>query len=305
MKRFAGLLIAIVCLAVPAVSSAATFTVNTTADGPVVGTCAAAETCTLRDALAAAEGSTDAEDTVAVPAGTYTLSAGELALETTGAVTIAGAGARRTTVDGAGASRVFSLLTGSGELDATFSGLTITGGAETTAGADAGDGGGILFGNGGNELTLRGVAVTGNTTTLNGGGIAAPLESGIAKTLTIDGSTIAGNRVAGGAGIGLGGGVYVTGSLSMTNTTVVGNAIENGLAANEGGGVVAGRAPGPNRPRPGSSTPTSSATRWSPVPAAASRCTTRPRSPAALRRSPTRSSPATPQRARAPTAGEP
>jgi predicted outer membrane repeat protein len=240
VKRLLAVMVGTVCLVLPAAGSAATFSVNSTADGPVVGTCAAGETCTLRDAFSAAAASADAEDTIAVPEGTYTLSSGELAIETAGTVNILGAGARRTIVNGAGASRVFSLRAATGALDATISGLTVTGGAETTAGAEVGDGGGILLGEGGNELTLRGVAVTGNTATVNGGGIAAPLESGVPKAVTIEDSTISGNKIVGGAGIGLGGGVYVTGNLSMTNSTVVGNAVENAIAANEGGGVVAG-----------------------------------------------------------------
>lgn len=241
MKRLSAVLVGIVCLVLPGAASAATFTVNSTADGAVVGTCAPAETCTLRDAFAAAEASADAEDTIVVPAGTYTLSAGELAIETAGTVNIFGAGARRTIVDGAGASRVFSLRAPfGGALDATVTGLTVTGGAEALAGPEAGDGGGILFGQGGDELTLRGVVVTGNTATINGGGVAATLESGIPKTVTIEDSTVSGNKIVGGAGIGLGGGVFVTGNLSMTNSTVVGNATENTIATNEGGGVVAG-----------------------------------------------------------------
>ncbi|HVV90588.1 MAG TPA: choice-of-anchor Q domain-containing protein, partial [Solirubrobacterales bacterium] len=230
--------------ALPATSAAATFDVNTTADGPVEGTCAAGESCTLRDALAAFQSSTETEATIVIPPGHYTLTEGELALAKGGTLDLIGAGARRTVIDGAGASRVLSLqgtfVPTAATLDANISNLTITGGAETTAGEDPGDGGGVLFGGQAHELTLRQVAVTGNSATTNGGGIAAPLE-GTAKTVVVEDSTVADNKIAGGAPlVGLGGGLFVTGNLTMTNTTVTGNTVENGTSLDEGGGVTAG-----------------------------------------------------------------
>ncbi|HVV90682.1 MAG TPA: choice-of-anchor Q domain-containing protein, partial [Solirubrobacterales bacterium] len=229
--------------ALPATSAAATFDVNTTADGPVEGTCAAGESCTLRDALAAFQSSTETEATIVVPPGHYTLTEGELALAKGGTLDLIGAGARRTVIDGAGASRVLSLVgtfvPTAATLDANISNLTITGGAETTAGEDPGDGGGILFGENTEELTLHQVAVAGNSATTNGGGVAAPLE-GTAKTVVVEDSTIADNKIAGGAVVGLGGGLFVTGNLTMTNTTVTGNTVENGTSLDEGGGVTAG-----------------------------------------------------------------
>jgi hypothetical protein len=243
LKRLLLFAIAVLCLAFPASGLGATFTVNSTADGPATGTCAAGETCTVRDAFAAAAASADPEDTVTIPAGHYTLSAGELSIVSSGTVSIAGAGARKTVIDGAGASRVISLSASSGaSLSANLSGLTVTGGAETTAGADPGDAGGILFSTGGDELTLRGVAVTGNSATTNGGGVAATFESAAPKTVVVEDSTIAGNKIAGGAVIGLGGGLFVTGNLKMVNSTVTGNSIENSAAMTEGGGVLAGPA---------------------------------------------------------------
>lgn len=235
MKRIVLSIAALLCLAVPALSAAATFTVNTTADGPVVGTCVAGETCTLRDALAVAEGSSDPENQVVLPAGDYKLTEGELELG--GPTTLAGAGARSTVIDGQGTSRVFA-TNGAPAL----SGVTVTGGNSTLAegGEFAGDGGGIfVFG----TLKLTNVAVIGNTAAMNGGGVSAPPESGNAKTVTIENSTIAGNHVAGGTAEGLGGGIYVLGNLSITNSTVTGNTAENTAALNEGGGILAGPAP--------------------------------------------------------------
>ncbi|HEX6024925.1 MAG TPA: hypothetical protein VFZ00_23240, partial [Solirubrobacter sp.] len=76
-------------LLAPASASAATFTVNVTADGT---TCNAI-TCTLRGAVAAAEANGAAEDDlVLVPAGEYVL---------TSPLTVSGT---RITIDGAGAN---------------------------------------------------------------------------------------------------------------------------------------------------------------------------------------------------------
>ena len=196
MKKIVPLVVGLLCLALPATSSAATFTVNTTADGP--GECATGGApCTLRDAIAAAARGPDAESVVIVPAGTYPLTEGELSLG--GAkIIIAGAGARSTIIDAGGESRVFRANAESTVLE----GLTVTGGAATEVLGEAltGDGGGILFGNAADGATLRNVTVTGNTAMLNGGGIAAPPESGstTGKELVVEGSTIAGNKVAGG-----------------------------------------------------------------------------------------------------------
>ena len=145
--------IGLVCLAMPASGMAATFAVNTTADGPVEGTCAAGETCTLRDALVAASTlPTEPENAVIVPAGHYVLTEGELVLE--GETTrIVGAGARSTIIDGGGASRDFYVSEGTG----VFEDLTVTAGAATELGGGPfpGDGGGVLIAEGGSAGIFR------------------------------------------------------------------------------------------------------------------------------------------------------
>jgi CSLREA domain-containing protein/uncharacterized repeat protein (TIGR01451 family) len=234
----AALLTALACVAVPAVSSAATLTVNTTADGP--GECAVAgATCTLRGALAVATEGTETANTVVVPAGTYTLSEGELLIGgfEGGTVNVIGAGARKTIVDAGGTSRVLQT-----EADTTtIEGVTFTGGAATETGGEfAGDGGGLLMGIGSELATLRDVTVSGNTAMLNGGGISAPPENTTGKSLTIESSTISGNKVSGGAVEALGGGLYVLGELKMVNSTVAGNIAESMVGLQEGGGVLAG-----------------------------------------------------------------
>jgi CSLREA domain-containing protein/uncharacterized repeat protein (TIGR01451 family) len=240
LKRIVGLVIGLLCLALPATGAAATFTVNTTADGPVVGTCAAGETCTLRDALSAASTSTvDPEDTVVVPAGQYLLTEGELEL-TGGKTVVVGSGARSTVIDAGGTSRVFDIAGGT----AIFEGLTVTGGAASAALTEPmpGDGGGMLFAEEAEGGALRRVTVSGNTATLNGGGIAAPPETTTGKVLAVEGSTISGNKVSGGVAEALGGGLYVLGELTMVNSTVTGNVAESTVGAQEGGGVLAGPA---------------------------------------------------------------
>jgi CSLREA domain-containing protein/uncharacterized repeat protein (TIGR01451 family) len=240
VKRILALVVAMLCLVIPAVSSAATFTVNTTADGPVTGTCAAGETCTLREALTAAGlQTTDPTDTVIVPAGRYVLTAGELVL-TAGTTAVVGSGARSTVIDAVGALRVFDVAGGIAE----FEDLTVSGGAATGALAETmpGDGGGILFAEAAEGGALRRVTVSGNTATLNGGGVAAPPETTTGKVLAVEGSTISGNRVSGGAVEALGGGLYVLGELTMVNSTVTGNVAESPVGLQEGGGILAGPA---------------------------------------------------------------
>src|SRR3989442_3563837 len=102
--------------------AAATFTVNDTADAvdaaPGNGSCATAGgTCTLRAAIQEANAHTGA-DTIMVPAGTYLLTIpgrGEDAavtgdLDITDDVTITGAGADSTIVDGNRIDRLFEIL---------------------------------------------------------------------------------------------------------------------------------------------------------------------------------------------------
>jgi CSLREA domain-containing protein/uncharacterized repeat protein (TIGR01451 family) len=237
-----ALLVALFCLAAPAMSSAATFTVNTTADGP--GECAVAgATCTLRGALQLATTGTETANTVILPPGTYRLSEGELPIATfTGTVSVTGAGARKTVIDAGGASRVLD----AGAESTVLEGLTITGGASTEIAGEelAGDGGGIVLNTTAERLTLRGVTVDGNTAMLNGGGVAAPPETGTmtGKNLVVEDSTISGNKISGGAGEALGGGLYVLGELVMSNSTVTGNVAESTAGLQEGGGVLAGPA---------------------------------------------------------------
>ena len=189
---------------------AATITVNTTddelnADGD----------CSLREAIQAAN--TDAAvdactagsgtDTITLPAGTYTVTiagAGEDAnatgdLDVTADLTISGAGAATTIIDGAALDRVFHIVGGTVEI----SGLTIQNGSAV-------QGGGIS--NGG-TLTLTDITVSGNN-----GGVAGGIHNRWRKTLTLSNATVTGNSAS-----DAGGGIFNQGTLTLTNVTVSGN----------------------------------------------------------------------------------
>ncbi len=214
---------------------ASTFTVDSTADAvdaiPGDGACDdGAGNCTLRAAIQEANAYAGA-DTITLPAGIYALSitgvpeggAATGDLDITDDLTVTGAGADTTVIDGGGIDRVFSVT---GSVAAEITGVTVQGGRTV------GDGGGILnFG----ALTLTLVSVSGNAADdpvvwLGGSG------GGIANrgTLTVGSSTVSNNTVGGEWGGG--GGVYNRlGDVEMVDTTVSGNTVTgaNGI----GGGI--------------------------------------------------------------------
>jgi CSLREA domain-containing protein len=195
------------------------FVVNSTADAVDAsvgdGLCATATgTCTLRAAIMETNALTG-DDAVSLPAGTYLLdvlgpnedvgATGDL--DITGNLTIQGAGAAQTIIDGNGSvvnDRVFHVT---GAFDVNVSGVTIRGGI-----ADAG--GGIITANGA-SVTLTNTAISGNSTPFgNGGGVYA--DGG---TLALINSTVSGNT----APAGVGGGLFTSGTTTLTNSTVDGN----------------------------------------------------------------------------------
>lgn len=232
-------------LFVPAVGQAATFTVNTPADTSVPGGCTTDPNCSLRDAITAASNSGDPEDVVAVPAGNYPVTEGELAPSGSGSLAIVGAGARTTVIASDGGSRVFNVQGDQVKIE----GVTITGGfaGEMAPEELAGDGGGILAYEV-DDLLLNAVNVVGNTAHKNGGGISAPPEGVNAASVTVTNSTVANNKVTGGLIEGLGGGIYVLGDLALTNTTVAGNSAESTVGMVQGGGILAALDPTATEP---------------------------------------------------------
>ena len=239
-------------------SWAATFTTNSTSDASdasvgngVCETAPGSGVCTLRAALQEANALAGA-DTINVPAGTYVLTAG--ALQIGSEVTIAGAGAATTIVDGNASSSVFR----GGGTTVNISGLTIQNGsadASTLGGGvslytgtsasltdvvvqnnSAGDGGGIYSSN--VNLTLTRVAVLNNFTKTSPMSSQFKLGGGIyhsGANLTIVDSTIRGNSAVSA------GGLFNMGTTTILNSTISGNTATNDdqtLNSGEGGGGI-------------------------------------------------------------------
>jgi CSLREA domain-containing protein len=219
MKEFWGrraasrcaLLGAILLIAAIGQATAATFVVTTSADSND-GACTVS-LCSLRDAIIAANVSGGA-DIITLPAGTYTLTiAGQNEdaaatgdLDVTGSVTINGAGAATTIIDGGAIDRVFHVLSGT----AVINNVTIRNGL-----AASGGGGGILNA-GVASLTLNTVTVTANHTGIGGAG-AGIFNNGV---LALANSTITGNGAGGGGG---GGGVNNQNTMTIASSTITGN----------------------------------------------------------------------------------
>jgi len=232
-------MVALISLSVGTVplAHAATITVNTTADE-----LNADGDCSLREAIQAAN--TDAAvdactagngaDTIDMPPGTYTLiipGAGEDAnasgdLDITADLTIIGASAATTIIDGGGLDRVFHIVGGRVEII----GLTVqNGSAIHQININAfGVGGGIY--NDGTTLTLNSSTISGNAATLWGGGIV----NGQFGTLTLNSSSISGNTGMSGAGI------YNehNATATLNNTTVSGNSASGGVGGIENFGTL-------------------------------------------------------------------
>lgn len=199
---------------------AATFTVTKTADTSD-GACDA--DCSLREAIAAANANGGGSDTITVPAGTYTLSAGQLPRVTTriiinGAGRGTGAGStiiQAGTTPGTAAHRIFEISNG-GELDLNL--LTVRhGNCQGTCfygnnNSDLGLGGAIY--NAGN-LNITETDIIDNTAQQRGGGLYS--ERGTVKILR--------SRVDANTATNDGGGIYNNGSgvLEVTDATISGN----------------------------------------------------------------------------------
>jgi uncharacterized repeat protein (TIGR01451 family) len=244
--------LALFVLAGPA--PAATFAVNDTGDAVDAnignGVCAdAANRCTLRAAIQEAN-ALAGDDTITLPAGTFTLSipnAGEdLAaagdLDITSNLTITGAGARSTIIDGGQIDRVLDVdPTGTG-VTASISGVTVrngkaagsVGGGIRNAGTltlqdcmltlnHADQNGGGIFNNG--TLAFSGGTLNGNTATTDGAGLHN------AGTATLTNVTIEGNTAT-----GKGGGISnAAGTLTLSHVTIASNAAASSPSTNGGG----------------------------------------------------------------------
>ena len=237
-------LTAAVLLAAPA--GAATYVPTTTDDG-VHGSCTPAA-CSLRDAVLAAQATPD-DDEVVLGAGTYHLTVdgrgedasarGDLdvpAADGSGGLTLRGASARATTVDGGGIDRILDVARG-GEL--RLSHLRLVGGV-----ASDDEGGGAVAVAAGGALVATDIAVVGNRATTDAGGFGGGGGVQTAGTTSLERVTLAGNAAAGDGG-GL---LQQAGSdLTLTNVTVAGNRVDTALGGDAdldavGGGLELGGA---------------------------------------------------------------
>src|SRR5437868_5847568 len=230
------------------VYAASTINVTTTADENGTGA-----SCSLREALTTANtnsnfggctGAAGGPFTISVPAGTYSLSAGELQVGTTSGanITISGAGSASTIIRqsaascASGTARVFELDPSIvGNVAVSISGVTISNGAAQ------GFGGGAILGGGTNDsLVLSNSVISNNCTT--GFFSAAGISWSPAGNLTISNTTFS-NNVSGQAGGAI---LYTTGTasasgrtLSITDSTFTGNTA--GATGSAGGAIFIGQ----------------------------------------------------------------
>lgn len=229
-------------------ASAATITVGNAGD-PATGNaarCNAANTCTLRDAIAkaAAVTGTAAGDTIVfnLPAySTITLSGSELLIDKN--LIIDGSTVADLAISGNDHSRVVEISAG---VTTTLKRLIIRNGKSsdgsgggiynrgaltlaysTVANNNAANGGGIYTDNA--SLTLTGSTISNNTARV-GGGIRS-----LSSTLKLAGGTVANNTADSGDGGGM---IIISGALILTNSMVMNNtALSGGGIANYSGTV--------------------------------------------------------------------
>ncbi len=195
-----------------------------------------------------------AGETIALPAGIYTLTSKPLVIEKS--VTFSGHGAGDTTIRAGGQFRVFEEAEATGPLDVTFSALTIRDG-EVVETVPKGAG---LYADEAN-LTLRGVVIANNHADADA--VKPGLSGGVGEgggiwidkgSIVISDSRVEGNSATGVGGSGSNGGVLEGGGiwlgegpLTATNTTMSGNFVDGRggggpPSALQNGGVAEGGA---------------------------------------------------------------
>jgi predicted outer membrane repeat protein len=214
------LLLALVLIA--PLAHAATWTANNTSD-PASGTAANcapgnANTCTLRDAIAAAVDG----DTIGFSVGsnqTITLTS-NASLVLSHSVTIDGSGSPGLVIDGNNQVTVF---VSSGFL-VMVAHMSIEHGQATFSGVEGLAGGGIAVQ--ANDLVIDHVQISNNSAASTGGGIYS------AGGLTVLSSTVSGNSAS------QAGGIWDENSLHMTNSTVSGNSGSSEIFVDANAGVI-------------------------------------------------------------------
>lgn len=237
---------ALTVLGAAAHAQATVFTVTTTAD-ETDGPCTPAD-CSLREAVLAANAAPDA-DTIVLPAGTYVLTGAggeDLAatgdLDLRGSVTIEGAGAATTIIDGGGVDRIFDIVESA---TVTIRNVTLRNGRVPDG--DTQGGGALLWNEPDSgkslDLHLDGVVVTGNfsgSSIDGGGGIRIEQDQPASSVVTITNSIISANTMSDGDG----GGLHLCCenlTVTISGSTITGNAaVEDPNVPDlngEGGGI--------------------------------------------------------------------
>jgi predicted outer membrane repeat protein len=233
---------------VPATAMAGSFAVNSTTDAVDAGGCVTPGVpCTLRDAVMAADAA-GGSSTITVPGGTYMLTIAPSGpddvttgdLNVTAPITINGAGAASTIIDGGGhlgimTDRVFRVESTGG---LTLSGATVQHGHP--AGGQTGtlsEGGGILaYG----PLTLTDASVSGNWVETPGDprhGAGAGISQEASAPISLTRVTVSNNMVKVASGlVGGGGGLMVAGG-PAGRVTIADSTISENTAAGPGGGI--------------------------------------------------------------------
>jgi hypothetical protein len=199
------------------VSQAADFTVTSNADsGPG----------SLRDVIAEANGAAGAPHNIYFdlpPATTITLTSGQLLISQS--MTLHGPGREDLIVSGNNNSRLFR-VEGSGLLEATISGMTLTEGRVESS--TYGESGGAILATGGDvSLTVQNTLITENQTVANdGGAIGLVLGASLSCIDSVVSSNTAGSSGSGGAFSGLGS-MNLNQCHLLDNEASVGGAIMN------------------------------------------------------------------------------
>jgi hypothetical protein len=224
--------LAAAALALPAAASAAVFQVTNATD-PGSGTCSPGN-CSLRDAISVADGS--AGNTVLVPPGTYTLSAGALAL-TNGMQIVGTSGAALTTISGNGATQIIKISGTTGAVSITGITFTKARGTEVAEGSAITDLGTLL-------TLSEDVFVRNTASSFGGAAFGAVAARGAGSSLTVVRSRFIANAAGGEGGggpqdgFGVGGGIAFQGSGALqVNESVF---LENTAGGNGGAGPMSG-----------------------------------------------------------------
>jgi len=181
--------------------------------------------CSLREAIRAANTDTQVDfcpagsgpDHISLPAGTYVMTlddgpfdeneAATGDYDVTDALTISGAGASTTLVDGNGLDRIFQVL---GVIDVTLEGMTLQNGAQVDRGAG-------LFNNGG-LVTIRDSLVYSNTANIGTDPTGGGLYNDGNGVVTLDNTIVQSNTASQGGGV-----FNNSGTVIFADSTVVGN----------------------------------------------------------------------------------